>query len=119
MPTLRFPIPVKAEGRFIKQSGPIGRFGHVVLVVEQVASPKIEFSWQVPESSIPAMFHAAVARGVCRLFEPDGKLAEFTPGNLLVRVVGGTFHPTDSNEISCEIASANAFVNAVAANAAA
>jgi elongation factor G len=113
MDTLHFPQPIKAEGRFIRQSGPIGRFGHVVLIVEQSSSERLEFSWQVPASAIPAMFQSAVVRGVTRLFEPGAKLAEFSPSSLHVRVVGGTFHPTDSNEGSYEVASANAFINAV------
>lgn len=113
MSPLHFPLPVKAEGRFVKQSGPPGRFAHVVLVVEQATCPNIEFSWQVAESSIPSMFQGAVVRGVSRLFEPGARLAEFSPSGILVRVTGGTFHPTDSNDLSYEIASAYAFISAV------
>ena len=113
MKTLHFPQPTKAEGRFIKQSGPIGRFGHVVLLVEQTTSHRLELSWQVPQSAIPAEFQESVTRGIRRLFEPGAKFSGVSPVGLLVRVVGGTFHPTDSNEISYELASSQAFLNAV------
>lgn len=119
MKTFHFLLPTPGEGRFIKQSGPLCRFGHVVLVVESVNEAALEVRWQVPESSIPLQFQLAVSRGVRRLFEPGAKYAEFSSASLLVRVVGGTFHPTDSNEVSYELAASAAFVNAINSGASA
>jgi elongation factor G len=111
--------PTRGEGRFIKQSGPIGRFGHVILVVEPTEGPTIELSWQVPEASIPEEFRPSVLQGITGLFKPGGKYASFEPKGLLVRVVGGTYHPTDSNELSYTLAASAAFINAVNACASA
>jgi len=105
--------PTKGEGRFIKQSGPIGRFAHVILIVESTFGSRIEFSWAAPQSSIPPEFRGSVERGVQRLFKDDARFTGFSPVGLLVRVVGGTFHPTDSNEISFELAASAAFIDAV------
>ena len=105
---------VRGEGRFIKQSGPIGRFGHVVLEVQCLETAQaLVVTWDVSEDEIPAIFRNSVERGVIRLFGPEAKYEAFSSDGVSVRVVGGTCHPTDSNEVSFELASAAAFVNAI------
>lgn len=119
MKTLQFTQPTRGEGRFVRQSGPPGRFGHVILIVEPTNQPSLEICWEVPESAIPVQFRQAVSLGINGYFEPGAKYSEFTPGGFLVRVVGGTFHPTDSNEVSYTLAAAAAFSDAVSCSASA
>lgn len=114
MKRFRSSAVLRGEGRFIKQSGPIGRFGHVILQVECLeASQAISIAWDVSEDVIPTFFRDSVVRGILRLFEPGAKYAGYSSDGLAVRVVGGTFHPTDSNELSFELAAAAAFNDAI------
>lgn len=101
------------EGRFIRQAG-FPRFGHVVLTVEHSFDHGLSFRWEVSQEQIPEMFRRAVCRGVSRVFEPGAKFGQYQPDGILVRVVGGTSHETDSNEGSFEVAAMQAFVMAVA-----
>ena len=104
----------RGEGRFIRQSGPIGRFAHVVLEVQCLGTPEpLSVSWEVAAEAIPHGFRHAVERGIVGLFELGARYGEFSGEGISVRVVGGTCHPTDSNEASFEMAAAAAFVNAV------
>lgn len=114
MERLRCGPSARGEGRFIKQSGPIGRFGHVVLEVQCLESPQsISVTWVASEEAIPSVFRHSVERGIVRLFEPEAKYGEFSSDGISVRIIGGTCHPTDSNEVSFELAAAAAFINAI------
>lgn len=104
---------VRGEGRFVKQSGPIGHFAHVVVELEfPEAAETFSIVWKVPEAAIPIVFRDAVARGILHLFEPGARYADYSSDGVVVRVVGGTTHPTDSDSLSFELAAANAFENA-------
>lgn len=113
MKRLVVPAPVTGEGRIVRQSGGLHRYGHVVLVVETSADTDLSFAWEVLPEQIPGMFKDAVYRGVRRSFEPDAQFAGYSPDGLLVRVVAGSFHQIDSNEGSFEMASMQAFAKAV------
>ena len=109
--------PVRGEGRFIKQSGPIGRFGHVVLEVECTGSTKaLSVAWCASEQAIPSAFRGAVTRGIVRMFEPGAPFGEYRSEGVCVRVIDGMAHPTDSNDLSFEIAAATALKNALTAS---
>ncbi|WP_395345914.1 hypothetical protein [Variovorax sp. UC122_21] len=101
------------EGQFIRQIG-FPRFGHVVLSVEPSSRSGLSFQWEVSPEQIPEMFRDAVRRGVSRMFEPGAKFDQYEPDGILIRVVGGSSHDTDSNEGSFEIAAMKAFVMALA-----
>ena len=112
--TWHFESPVRAEGRFVRQAGSPGRYGHVVLLLEPAASAGLSFSWEVPRDQIPEMFEPSVCEGVRRWFVPGARFHGWACENTLVRIVGGSFHDTDSNEVSYMMAAAEAFSNAVA-----
>lgn len=97
---------------FAKQGFP--RFGHVVLSVEPSSGSGLSFRWEVSPEQIPEIFRDAVRRGVSRTFEPGAQFAQYEPNGILIRVVGGSSHVTDSNEGSFEIAAMEAFVMALA-----
>ncbi|WP_208507538.1 hypothetical protein [Variovorax paradoxus] len=101
------------EGQFIRQIG-FPRFGHVVLSVEPSSGSGLSFQWEVSPEQIPEMFRDAVRRGVGRMFEPGAKFDQYEPDGILISVVGGSSHDTDSNEGSFEIAAMKAFVMALA-----
>jgi hypothetical protein len=86
----------------------------VVLSVEPSSGSGLSFQWEVSPEQIPEMFRDAVRRAVSRMFEPGAKFAQYEPDGILIRVVGGSSHDTDSNEGSFEIAAMEAFVMALA-----
>jgi elongation factor G len=111
--SLQVKQPTLGEARFVRQRGGLHRYGHVVLVVESCNMDVLEIIWEVPESAIPAEFRQAVLRGIHGVFEPEAKYAAFTSSGLKVKIVGGSYHDTDSNEGSYEIAGGLAFINAI------
>lgn len=113
MQTLRFAAPANGEGRFIRQAGPPGRYGHVVLVVEPTPGAAFSFSWDVPEAEVPRIYEGAVRRGVLGLFEHGAQLDGWSSSGINVRVVGGSCHATDSNEVSYTLAAAAAILEAI------
>ncbi|MGJ7501327.1 hypothetical protein ACSFA3_24235 [Variovorax sp. RHLX14] len=104
---------MRGEGRIVRQSGGLHRYGHVVLSVEASSGANLSFNWEVLPEQIPDMFKDAVYRGVRRSFEADAQFDGYSPDGLLVRVVAGSFHQTDSNEGSFEMASMQAFSKAL------
>ena len=108
-----FADEVRGHGSFIKQSGPIGRFARVVVEVSTSReNPHGAIQWGATEAQIPAEFRGAVSRGLVCVLTSGGYL-NYVADGLVVRVVGGACHPTDSNELSFEKAAAIAFKNAV------
>ncbi|WLQ15410.1 hypothetical protein O5O45_05690 [Hahella aquimaris] len=93
------------EGRFIRQSSSLDRYGHVVLKIEPMkdGNPQSVFSWEVTEDQIPFVFFDATLEGIKRYYEKD----EF-PGTHLsgarIRVIGGSFNPVDSSAMCYSIA---------------
>lgn len=115
MKRLLIQSPLIGEYRFIRQAG-FPRFGHVLLSVESSSREGLSFHWDVLPEQIPEMFREAVYRGVSRSFEPGAQFGEYVPDGLSVRVIGGSFQENDSNEGSFEIASMQAFAQALTAS---
>ncbi|CAN7261425.1 hypothetical protein LJR129_001165 [Acidovorax sp. LjRoot129] len=113
MKNLLVPAPVSGEGRIVRQSGGLHRYGHVVLSIEAAPGADLSFIWEVLPDQIPDMFRDAVYRGVRRSFEADAHFGGYSPDGLLIRVVAGSFHETDSNEGSFEMASMEALARAL------
>ena len=88
------------EARFVRQAGPPGRYGHVVLTLQRDSKSGIHFSWEVCPDEIPEYFRDAVQKGVAEAPLLERLRAE----GVLVRILGGSSHPTDSNEGSYVIA---------------
>jgi hypothetical protein len=59
------------------------------------------------------MFKEAVYRGIKAQFQPDARLGAYTTDGLLIRIVDGSSHESDSNEGSFEIAAAFALLTAL------
>ena len=99
---------VEIEGKFIRQSGGRGQYGHVWLKIEPQALNKgFEFVDGIKQGRIPKEFIPAVEKG-CREALDNGVLAGFPVVDVKVTLFDGSFHDVDSSEIAFKIAGAMA-----------
>ncbi len=95
---------IKSEGRFIRQTGGRGQYGHVVIEMGPLGRGRgIEFSDGTTGGIIPREFIPAIEGGVREALE-SGALAGYPVADVKVVLVGGSFHEVDSSEISFKIA---------------
>lgn len=104
--------PARAEGRFVRQTGGKGQYGHAVLEIEPLEPGKgFEFVDAIKGGAIPAEFIPAVEKGVREAME-SGILAGYPVVDVRVRLVDGSYHEVDSSEMAFKIAGSLAFKNA-------
>ncbi|MEO1956579.1 MAG: elongation factor G [Methylophilaceae bacterium] len=100
---------VEVEGKFVKQSGGKGQFGHVWLRMEPNEQGKgFEFIDQIKGGSVPREFIPAVEKGL-RETIPAGILAGFPVVDAKVTLFDGSYHDVDSNENAFKMAASMAF----------
>ncbi|HUV52019.1 MAG TPA: elongation factor G, partial [Dehalococcoidia bacterium] len=100
--------PVRTEGRFIKQTGGHGQYGHVWLVIEPVERGKgFEFVSKIHGGVIPRQFVSPVQQGVREALE-SGVLAGYQVIDVRVTLVDGSYHDVDSSDIAFKMAGAMA-----------
>jgi len=108
----------EAEGKFIRQTGGRGQYGHVVLIVEPVFtedghySSDIEFESRVGFDIVPREYIPAVEAGV-RDALGSGVLAGFPVIGVRVILIDGSFHSVDSSALAFEQAAAIAIEKVV------
>ena len=101
-----------AEGKYIKQSGGRGQYGHVYVRVEPMERGKgFEFVSEIKGGAIPQEFIPAVEKGVRESLE-RGILAGYPVVDVKVTLYDGSFHEVDSSEIAFKIAGSMAFQEA-------
>jgi elongation factor G len=101
--TIRRPVD-KVEGKFIKQTGGRGQYGHVLLRVEPQAPGKgFEFVDAIKGGSVPREYIPAVRKGVVDTL-PNGVLAGFPVVDIKVTLFDGSYHEVDSNENAFKMA---------------
>ena len=99
----------KVEGKFIKQSGGRGQYGHVVLKIEpQSAGKGFEFVDAIKGGAVPREYIPAVQKGLEETL-PAGVLAGFPVVDVKVTLFDGAFHEVDSNENAFTLAASLAF----------
>jgi elongation factor G len=104
----------KAEGRFVRQTGGRGQYGHVILRVEpREAGAGFEFVNDIVGGVIPREYIPAIEKGV-REQLGNGVLAGYPVVDVRVAVYDGSFHEVDSNEIAFKIAGSMAFKDGAA-----
>lgn len=104
---------VKAEGRFIRQTGGRGQYGHVWLEVEPLEPGKgFEFVNKIVGGVIPKEYIPAVESGVREAME-SGVLAGYPVIDVRVTVFDGSYHEVDSSEMAFKIAASMAFKEAM------
>ncbi len=96
--------PARAEGRFVRQTGGRGQYGHVWLEVEPLDKGKgFEFVNAIVGGAIPKEYIPAVEKGVREALE-SGVVAGYPVVDLRARLVDGSYHEVDSSEIAFKIA---------------
>ena len=106
-------VPVKAEGRFIRQTGGRGQYGHVWLEIEPAQQGKgFEFVDAVKGGAIPKQYIPYVEHGVKEAME-GGVLAGYPMVDIKATLYDGSFHEVDSSDIAFRIAGAMAFKDGV------
>jgi len=100
---------VKSEGKFVRQSGGRGQYGHVWLEIEPLEPGKgYEFVNKIVGGVIPKEFIPAVDAGV-REALTSGVLAGYPVVDVKVTLYDGSFHEVDSSEMAFKIAGSMAF----------
>ncbi|HCC33770.1 MAG TPA: elongation factor G [Clostridiales bacterium] len=103
----------RAEGRYVRQTGGRGQYGHVVLEVEpMLRATGWEFRSAITGGAIPREFIAAVQEGVRGALEA-GVLAGYPVVDVRVTLLDGSHHEVDSSELAFKIAGSMAFRQAV------
>lgn len=107
-------LPVESEGRFIRQSGGKGQYGHVWLRLEPgERGSGFEFCDQVRSGAVPKEFIPAVGIGVKEALQ-SGQLAGYPVVDIKVTLHDGSFHEVDSSELAFKIAGSMAVKSGVA-----
>ncbi len=107
----------QAEGRFVKQSGGRGQYGHAVIELEPLAAGEqtdngLVFEDKIVGGAIPREYISAVRKGIEQAMG-NGVLAGYPLENIRVRLVDGSFHAVDSSEMAFQIAGSMALKAAV------
>ena len=99
---------IDEEGKFIRQSGGKGQYGHCVLRIEPQEKGKgFEFINDVKQGRIPREFIPAVEKGVREALD-GGALAGYPIVDIKVTLLDGSYHDVDSSEMAFKIAGAMA-----------
>jgi len=98
----------QAEGRFIRQTGGHGQYGHVKIRMEPLAGGGgFEFVNEITGGRVPKEYIPAIERGAAEALE-GGILAGYPMSDVKVTVYDGTYHDVDSSELAFKIASSMA-----------
>ena len=106
----------EAEGKFVRQTGGHGQYGHVVLKVEpfipEPGDKPISFESEVFGGTVPREYWRAVEQGV-REQAANGVLANYPIINVKVTLLDGSYHEVDSSELAFSQAGSIGFRNAM------
>jgi elongation factor G len=100
--------PVEVEGKFIKQSGGRGQYGHVWIKMEPDPGKGFQFVDAIKGGTVPREFIPAVEKGLKETL-PNGVLAGFPVVDVKVTLFDGSSHDVDSNENAFKMAASMAF----------
>jgi len=112
--------PAEAEGKFIRQTGGHGQYGHVVLSIEPLLTEEghwsrdIEFESRAPGDAVPREYVSDVERGAKDALG-CGVLAGYPVVGIRVTLIDGSFHSVDSSALAFEQAAAVAVEKALKA----
>ncbi len=102
----------EAEGKYIRQTGGRGQYGHVILEISpRPAGEGFQFINSIKGGAIPASFIPAVKKGVIGAME-KGVYAGYPVVDVQVTLLDGSFHEVDSSELAFRIASSIGFKQA-------
>jgi len=102
----------KAEGKFVRQSGGRGQYGHVVIEIEPAEAGKgFEFVNKIVGGTIPREYIPAVEKGIKEALD-SGVLAGYPVVDVRATLYDGSYHEVDSSEMAFKIAGSMAFKEA-------
>jgi elongation factor G len=105
--------PADGEGKFIRQSGGKGQYGHVIIKLEPAAKGKgIEVINETVGGSIPKEFIKPTTDGLMEGCN-NGVVAGFPVVDVIIRIIDGSFHEVDSSELAFKMAGIFAFKDAM------
>lgn len=109
--------PVRCEGKFVRQSGGRGQYGHCVLELEpQEPGKGYEFINKIVGGVVPKEYISPIDNGIREAME-TGVLAGYPTIDIKVTLVDGSYHDVDSSEMAFKIAGSMGYKNgAVKAN---
>ncbi len=102
---------VEQEGKFVRQTGGRGKFGHVWLRLEPLdpaGDTEYEFAEEVVGGVVPKEFHGAVDKGIQERMK-NGVLAGYPVVGVKATLYDGSYHDVDSDELSFKMAGSIAF----------
>ena len=100
---------IKQEGKFVRQSGGRGQYGHIVIEMEpQERGVGYTFENAIVGGVVPKEYVQAADKGIQEAFK-NGVLAGFPCVDVKIRAVDGSFHDVDSNEMAFKVAGSMAF----------
>src|SRR3990167_2363637 len=100
---------VEQEGKYVRQSGGRGQYGHVWIKIEpQEAGKGYEFENAIVGGSIPREYIPAVDKGIQEQMQ-NGVIAGYPVVDVKVTLFDGSYHDVDSNEMAFKIAGSMAF----------
>jgi len=106
--------PVRAEGRFVRQTGGHGQYGHVWIELEPVESGGgFQFENRVKQGAIPRQYISAVEAGIREAMD-TGVVAGYPVVDIKATLCDGSYHEVDSSELAFKMAGSIALKNGVA-----
>jgi elongation factor G len=100
---------VKQEGKFVRQSGGKGQYGHVILEIEpQERGKGYEFENKTVGGTVPKEYVPAVDKGI-REAMASGPMAGYPVVDIKIKLIDGSYHEVDSNEMAFKIAASMGF----------
>jgi len=105
----------KGEGRFVRQTGGRGQFGHAKIEIEPLPpeeGQKFEFVNRIVGGKIPREYISSVEQGIREAMD-NGPLAGYEMEGVRAAVYDGSYHDVDSSEIAFKIAGSMAFKDAI------
>jgi len=104
-------VEAKGEGRYVKQSGGKGQYGHCLIRLRPCATEHFKFNDQIVGGTIPREFIKPVQQGIAEALL-TGPLAGYPMSGVEVDLYYGSYHDVDSNEMAFKIAGSMAFQDA-------
>jgi elongation factor G len=104
-------LEAKGEGRFVRQSGGRGQYGHCKIVLRPTSEGHFIFNSKITGGAIPKEFIKPIEQGIHEAME-TGPLAGYPVSGVEVDLVDGTYHDVDSSEVAFKIAGSMAFQDA-------
>ena len=102
---------IEVEGKYKKQSGGAGHYGHVFIKFEPSKEP-FEFFEEIHGGSVPKQYFPAIEKGIIESMK-KGVLGGFPVTNIKATLLDGSFHSVDSNDFDFKMAASFAYKKAM------